>query len=96
MVLDDGSSASSSSERSTARKVGSMVYLLLTALLPAAAVINLVNQHWFYGFVALVATAVLVPLAIAVTRQSGPAAKLIFPIAVVAVLGGLLIGAGLS
>jgi hypothetical protein len=93
-MLDDGTPTSS--ERSTARKVGSAVYLVLTALLPAAAVINLVNHHWFYGFVAMVATVVLVPLAIAVTRQSGPAARLIFPIATVIVLGGLLIGAGLS
>jgi hypothetical protein len=90
----DGSAASS--ERSTARKLGSVVYLALTALLPAAAVLNLVNHHWFYGFVAVVASVVLVPLAVAVTRQSGPAAKLIFPIAVVTVLGVLLIGAGLS
>ncbi len=105
-MLDDewsessGSSRSSpspdSSESSTARKVCSFIYLALTALLPAAAVINFVNRHWFFGFVAVVATAVLVPLAIAVTRQSGPAARLIFPMAVSTVLGVLLISAGLS
>ena len=93
-MRDDGSFASS--ERSTARKVGSVVYLAVTALLPVAVVINLVNRHWFYVFVAVVATAVLVPIAIAVTRQSGPAAKLIFPVAVTTVLGALLIGGGLS
>jgi hypothetical protein len=89
----DGSSASS--ERSTARKVGSVLYLVLTALLPAAVVINVVNHHWFAFFVAVIATALLVPLAIALSRQSGPAAKLVFPIAVTTVLGLLLIGTGL-
>jgi heme O synthase-like polyprenyltransferase len=96
----DGSSASSPSssspERSTARKVCSAVYLAVTALLPAAVVINLVNHHWFYLFVAVVATVFLVPVAIALSRQSGPAAKLTFPIALTVVLGALLVGAGLG
>jgi hypothetical protein len=93
-VVDDGTSAPSG--RSTARRVGSVVYLALTALLPAAAVINVVNHHWFYFFVSVVATALLVPVAIAVARQPGPAARLTFPMVVTTVLGVLLIGAGFS
>ncbi len=93
---DEWSESSAWSERSTARKICSVVYLGVTALLPAAAVINLANGHWFFGFVAIIASVVLVPLAISVTRQSGPAARLIFPIAAVTVLGGLLVGAGLN
>jgi hypothetical protein len=93
-MRDEGSFPTS--ERSIARKMGSVVYLALTALLPAAAVINLLNHHWFYFFVSVLATVVLVPLAITLARQSGPAAKLVFPSAVTAVLGALLIGAGLG
>jgi 4-hydroxybenzoate polyprenyltransferase len=93
-VVGDGPGASF--ERTTARKVGSVIYLALTALLPAAVVINAINRHWFALLVAAVATALLVPVAIAVTRQPGPAAKLTFPLAVTTVLGVLLIGVGLS
>jgi heme O synthase-like polyprenyltransferase len=95
-VDDEWSGSPARSERSTARKICSVVYLVATALLPAAAVVNLANGHWFFGFVAIVASVVLVPLAISVTRQSGPAARLIFPMAAVTVLGGLLVGAGLT
>jgi hypothetical protein len=79
----------------TARKVGSVVYAVLALLLPLAVVINLVNHHWFSFGVAVVATALLIPLAVVLIRQSGPAARLIFPGAVTTVIGVLLIGAGL-
>jgi hypothetical protein len=78
----------------TARTIGSVVYAAVTLLLPVAVIINLVNHHWFSFGVAVVATVLLVPLAVALIRQSGPAAKLIFPLAVTAVIAVLLIGAG--
>ncbi len=78
-----------------ARKVTSVVYAALTLLLPVAVIINLINHHWFSFAVAVVATALLVPVAVGLIRQSGPAAKLVFPMAVAAVIGVLLIGAGL-
>lgn len=93
-MANDGTSPLT--KRSTPRRVGSVVYLVLTALLPAAVVIDVVNHHWYYLFVALVISAFQVPMAVWVTRQSGPAAKLIFPIVLVALLGLLMVSASIS
>ena len=90
-----GDESSAPAGRSGARLAGSAVYAAVMVLLPVAVIVNLINHHWFSFVVAVVATALLVPVAVALIRQSGPAAKLIFPIAVSAVIGVLLIGAGL-
>ena len=82
--------------RSPARIAGSVLYGAVTLLLPIAVVINLIHHHWFYFGVALVATALLVPLAVTLIRQSGPAAKLVFPVAVTAVIGVLLVANGMG
>jgi hypothetical protein len=78
------------------RKLLSVVCLLVATTAPVAVVISITHHHWLALFVCLVASAVQVPLAIAITRQSGPAMKLIGPIVLGAVLGYVMIGFALG
>ncbi len=49
--------------------------------------ISISRRHWFALFFCVVASAVQVPLAIAITRQSGSAMKLIGPIVLATLIG---------
>lgn len=89
MATDDASAAPAKTIR---RKLLSVIYLCLATMAPIAVVISIVHHHWFGLFVSMVASALLVPLAIALTRQSGPAMKLIAPVILTAVIGYLVIG----
>jgi hypothetical protein len=81
------SDASAPPGRTIPRKLLSVVYLCLATMPPIAVVISITHHHWFALFFSVFASAVQVPLAIAITRQSGPAAKLIAPIVLVALVG---------
>jgi hypothetical protein len=91
-----GDEASPRSERSIGKTLTSVVYLGLVALLPAAAIIDLINHRWYYLFVALVLSAVQLPVAVSLIKRPGPATKLIVPIVLVVLLAILMVGAALS
>jgi hypothetical protein len=93
MARDDASAAPA---KTTARKLLSVFYLCLVTMMPIAVVISITHRHWFVLFASAVASAVQVPLAVAITRQSGPALKLIGPIILVTVLGYLLIASAIG
>jgi hypothetical protein len=73
------------------RKLLSVVYLCLSALTPIAVVISIAQHHWVALFVSLVASVMQVTVAIAITRQSGPAMKLVGPIILAIALGYAMI-----
>jgi putative effector of murein hydrolase len=88
--------ASAAQAKTIPRKLLSIVYLCVVAMSPIAVVISVTHHHWFALFFSVVASAVQVPLAIVITRQSGPAMKLIAPIVLAAGIGYVMIASALG
>ena len=84
-MVRDGASAAPA--KTIPRKLLSVVYLCLVTMPPIAVVISITHHNWFALFFAVVVSAGQVPLAIAITRQSGPAMKLVGPIVLAALIG---------
>jgi hypothetical protein len=79
--------ASAAPAKTIPRKLLSIVYLCVATMPLIAVVISITHRHWFALFFCVVVSAVQVPLAIAITRQSGSAMKLIGPIVLVTLIG---------
>lgn len=90
----DGASAAPA--KTIPRKLLSIVYLCVVTMPPIAVVISITHRHWYALFFSVVMSAVLVPLAIAITRQSGPAMKLIGPIILTTLIGYGLIASAIG
>lgn len=84
MATDD---ASAEPAKTIPRKLLSIVYLCAATMPPIAVVISISHRHWFALFFCVAASAVQVPLAVAISRQSGSAMKLIGPIVLATLIG---------